>query len=57
MRPGKSDALGAWYDTISGKRGKTGKSGKIGKRGKSGSRGVTNAPGGAMLYANEAHST
>jgi hypothetical protein len=57
MRPGKSDALGAWYDTISGKRGKTGKSGKIGKRGKSGSGGVTNAPGGAMLYANEAHST
>ena len=54
MSPGKSDALGAWYDTISGKRGKTGKSGKIGK---SGSGGVTNVPGGAMLYANEAHST
>ena len=54
MRPGKSDALGVRYDTISGK---TGKSGKIGKRGKSGSGGVTNAPRGAMLYANEAHST
>ncbi len=52
----KSDAMGAGYDTISGKRGKMGKSGKIGKRGKSGSGGVTNAPGGAMLYANEAHS-
>lgn len=37
MRPRKSDAPGAGYDTMNGKRGKTGKSGKIGKRGKSGS--------------------